>query len=177
MDVNDADRFTQHPESNLQRINTDLQAGHLAYLIYTSGSTGKPKGVMVSHRNLVSATFARRLAYGELGRFLLLSSFSFDSSVAGIFGSLLYGGTLIIAPRDVVRDPLCLNQEVERLGVQSLLCVPSLYKHFLEYPVRCEHKNLSRVIVAGEVCPPDLVAKSAEKEPQAELFNEYGPTE
>ncbi|HEY2391553.1 MAG TPA: amino acid adenylation domain-containing protein [Candidatus Angelobacter sp.] len=177
VDVNDADKFRQQPESNLQRVGTGLQAGHLAYLIYTSGSTGKPKGVMVSHQNLVSATFARRLAYGELGRFLLLSSFSFDSSVAGIFGSLMYGGTLIIAPRDVVRDPLCLNQEVERLGVQSLLCVPSLYKHFLEYPVRCEHKNLSRVIVAGEVCPPDLVAKSAEKEPQVELFNEYGPTE
>ncbi len=177
VDVNDAGRFRHQPESNLQLIATGLKASHMAYLIYTSGSTGKAKGVMVSHQNLLSSTFARKLAYGDLGRFLLLSSISFDSSVAGIFGSLIYGGTLIIAGRDVVRDPLCFNQEVQHLGVESLLCVPSLYKHFLEYPIRREAKKLWRVIVAGEVCPVDLVAKSAQEEPQVELFNEYGPTE
>jgi amino acid adenylation domain-containing protein len=173
LDLTDA-VWSSQPESNLEAAGT----GHVAYVVYTSGSTGKPKGVMVSHQNLVSSTFARKLAYGELGRFLLLSSISFDSSVAGIFGSLLHGGTLIIANSDVVRDPLRLNQEVQRLGVESLLCVPSLYKHFLEYSVGSEKKKqLSRVIVAGEVCPPDLVAKSARQEPPVELFNEYGPSE
>ena len=178
LDLTDA-VWSSQPESNLE-AGSKLRVGHghLAYVIYTSGSTGKPKGVMVSHQNLVSSTFARKLAYGELGRFLLLSSISFDSSVAGIFGSLLHGGTLIIANSDVVRDPVRLNQEVQRLGVESLLCVPSLYKHFLEYSVGSEKKKqLSRVIVAGEVCPPDLVAKSARQEPQVELFNEYGPSE
>ena len=179
LDLTDA-VWSSQPESNLEAVGSKLSVGHghLAYVIYTSGSTGKPKGVMVSHQNLVSSTFARKLAYGELGRFLLLSSISFDSSVAGIFGSLLHGGTLIIASSDVVRDPLRLNQEVQRLGVESLLCVPSLYKHCLEYSVGSENKKqLSRVIVAGEVCPPDLVAKSARHEPQVELFNEYGPSE
>jgi acyl-coenzyme A synthetase/AMP-(fatty) acid ligase len=151
----------------------------LAYLLYTSGSTGKPKGVMVSHQNLVSSTFARKLAYGKLGRFLLLSSISFDSSVAGIFGSLLYGGTLIIAPDDLVHDSLRLLQAVQRLRVESLLCIPSLYQYLLEYSAADgdQMKYLSRVIVAGEVCPPELVAKSKQKHPQVELFNEYGPTE
>jgi amino acid adenylation domain-containing protein len=179
LDLTDA-VWSSQPESNLEAAGSKLSVGHghLAYVVYTSGSTGKPKGVMVSQQNLVSSTFARKLAYGESGRFLLLSSISFDSSVAGIFGSLLYGGTLIIANSDVVRDPLRLNQEVQRLGVESLLCVPSLYKHFLEYSVGSEKKKqLSRVIVAGEVCPPDLVAKSAQQEPQVELFNEYGPSE
>jgi amino acid adenylation domain-containing protein len=178
LDLTDA-VWSSQPESNLEAgSKLSVGHGHLAYVIYTSGSTGKPKGVMVSHQNLVSSTFARKLAYGELGRFLLLSSISFDSSVAGIFGSLLHGGTLIIANSDVVRDPLRLNQEIQRLGVESLLCVPSLYKHYLEYSVGSEKKKqLSRVIVAGEVCPPDLVAKSARQEPQVELFNEYGPSE
>jgi amino acid adenylation domain-containing protein len=172
----DASAWSSQPENN--PTNLGLIFGHLAYVIYTSGSTGRPKGVMVSHQNLVSSTFARKLAYGGLGRFLLLSSISFDSSVAGIFGSLLHGGTLIIAPDDLVHDPLRLNQEVQRLGVETLLCVPSLYKHFLECPVDGEQKSeLSRVIIAGEVCPPDLEAKSAQHQPQVELFNEYGPTE
>ncbi len=179
LDLTDA-VWSSQPNSNLEAVGSKLSVGHghLAYVVYTSGSTGKPKGVMVSHQNLVSSTFSRKVAYGELGRFLLLSSISFDSSVAGIFGSLLHGGTLIIASSDVVRDPLRLNQEVQRLGVESLLCVPSLYKHCLEYSVGSENKtDLSRVIVAGEVCPPDLVAKSARQEPQVELFNEYGPSE
>jgi amino acid adenylation domain-containing protein len=178
VDLTDTSTWASQPESNPEAAGMGMTPGHLAYVVYTSGSSGKPKGVMVSHLNLVSSTFARKLVYGGLGRFLLLSSISFDSSVAGIFGSLLQGGTLIIASSDVVRDPLRLKQEVQRLGVESLLCVPSLYRHFLEYSVGSENKNqLSRVMVAGEVCPPDLVAKSALQQPQAELFNEYGPSE
>ncbi len=176
LDLTGAAAWSSRSDGN--PANLGLVPEHLAYVLYTSGSTGKPKGVMVSHQNLVSSTFARKVAYGKFGRFFLLSSISFDSSVAGIFGSLLYGGTLIIAHGDLVHDPLRLNQEVQRLRVESLLCVPSLYRHFLEYPVGCEQKKqLSRVIVAGEACPPDLVAKSAQQQPQVELFNEYGPTE
>jgi amino acid adenylation domain-containing protein len=175
LDLTDA-VWRDQPESNMEVVG--VAPGHLAYVVYTSGSTGKPKGVMVSHHNLGSSTFARKLAYGESGRFLLLSSISFDSSVAGIFGSLLHGGTLIIPNNDMVRDPLLLHREVQRLRVESLLCVPSLYKHFLEYSVGDVKKGqLSRVIVAGEICPPDLVATSARQEPQIELFNEYGPSE
>lgn len=175
LDLTDADWNSQQ-ESNPTHLG--LLPEHLAYVLYTSGSTGKPKGVMVSHRNLVSSTFARKQAYDKLGRFLLLSSISFDSSVAGIFGSLLYGGTLIIAPDDLVHDPLRLLQEIQHLHVESLLCVPSLYRYLLESPADAEQKKyLSRVIVAGEACPPDLVGKSAQQHPQVELFNEYGPTE
>jgi amino acid adenylation domain-containing protein len=176
LDFTDA-AWNSQEESNPEAAAPESIAGHLAYVLYTSGSTGRPKGVMVSHQNLVNSTFARKRAYGTLGRFLLLSSISFDSSVAGIFGSLLHGGTLIIAPDELVHDPMRLHQEVQRLRVESLLCVPSLYKHFLECPVGEQKSQLSRGIVAGEVCSPDLVAKSAQHQPQVELFNEYGPTE
>ena len=175
LDFTDSSSWNSLPESDPTAV---MDPEHLAYIVYTSGSTGKPKGVMVSHRNLVSSTFARNLAYGNSERFLLLSSISFDSSVAGIFGSLLYGSTLIIASNDVVRDPVRLNQQVRSVKVDSLLCVPSFYRHFLDSPARGERKTqLSRVIVAGEVCSPDLVARSLLQEPQIELFNEYGPSE
>lgn len=65
---------------------------HLAYVIYTSGSTGKPKGVLVNHKNLLHSTNARTIFYREpVGNYLLLSSYAFDSSVAGIFWTLTQG--------------------------------------------------------------------------------------
>jgi len=166
----------------------DLEAGkiqllqqvkpqHLAYVIYTSGSTGKPKGVMVTHDNLVKSTLARRLAYGSFGRFLLLSPISFDSSVAGIFGTITNAGTLLIAEQRVIYDLSALDELIQRLQVESFLAVPSLYDQLLEYSADNNPGQLSRVIVAGEACSPALVRKSAQKKPNTQLFNEYGPTE
>ncbi|WP_152974586.1 AMP-binding protein, partial [Pseudomonas asplenii] len=59
-------------------------------------------------------------------RFLLLSSIAFDSSVAGIFGTLLSGGTLCIPDADTARDPEAIARFIDAQAVTTLLCVPSL---------------------------------------------------
>ncbi len=75
-------------------------ANDLAYLIYTSGSTGAPKAVEISHSALSFSTQVRMAAYETPVRaYLLLSSFAFDSSVAGIFWTLAQGGRLVLPPR------------------------------------------------------------------------------
>ncbi|MBV8892444.1 MAG: AMP-binding protein, partial [Acidobacteria bacterium] len=115
---------------------------------------------------------------GEFGRFLLVSPIWFDSSVAGIFGTLTNAGTLLIATRDMLQDPARLNQYIQRGQVDTLLCVPSLYQQLLSYSATlADESRLGRVIVAGEPCPPTLVQESKRKRPQVVLFNEYGPTE
>jgi amino acid adenylation domain-containing protein len=155
-----------------------LEPGHLAYVIYTSGSTGTPKGVMVEHRQLAASTAARHAYYGPSGPFLLLSSMSFDSSVAGIFGTLCAGQTLHIASADAVRDPGLLAAQIGQLGIATLLCVPSLYSHLRE--CLAESARLTRplhVIVAGEPCPPALAQPLTVNGQRIDVFNEYGPTE
>ncbi|HKH48757.1 MAG TPA: amino acid adenylation domain-containing protein [Thermoanaerobaculia bacterium] len=153
-------------------------AGHLAYVIYTSGSTGRPKGVGVSHGNLVHSTLAR-LAYYErpVKSFLLLSSFAFDSSVAGIFGSLCQGGTLVLPDGGPQLDPVQLNALIASAGITHMLALPSLYSALLAEARPGEHASLKTVIVAGEACPADLVARHHDRCPGALLYNEYGPTE
>ncbi|MBM7119958.1 amino acid adenylation domain-containing protein [Dyella kyungheensis] len=170
--------FESYTETNLDAAETGLKPQHLAYVIYTSGSTGKPKGVMVEHRNLVASTRARHAAYGETGRFLLLSPIYFDSSVAGIFGTLTNAGTLVVAEQSVIRDASQLDDMLREQRIDTLLCVPSLYGNYLDFS-DSQHRDrrLTKVIVAGEACPPTLLAKSALREPQATVFNEYGPTE
>ena len=151
---------------------------HLAYVIYTSGSTGRPKGVMASHRGLVASTAARALVYRErVTSFLLLSSYSFDSSVAGIFWTLSDGGTLLLPPRGAERDPEAIGALVAARRPSHLLAVPSLYSLLLDEDGGRPLAGLRTGIVAGEACPPELVTKHRELLPATALFNEYGPTE
>ncbi|MEO8257698.1 MAG: amino acid adenylation domain-containing protein [Acidobacteriota bacterium] len=148
-----------------------------AYVIYTSGSTGDPKGVVVSHRNLLHSTEARGRYYATAPhRLLLTPSFAFDSSVAGIFWTLSQGGALVLADADDQRDPARLRGLIRTHEVSDLLCIPTLYREILA-GTPTELRSLTRVIVAGESCPSDLVALHRQRLVGTALFNEYGPTE
>ena len=149
-----------------------------AYVIFTSGSTGKPKGVPIPHRNLAHSTAARSDVYRHrVESFLLVSSFAFDSSVAGIFWTLSQGGKLML-PEDG------FEQEIGQLaalfaehGVTHTLGLPSLHKLVLESAENGQLDSLRTVIVAGESCPAELIRLHRERLPDTELYNEYGPTE
>jgi len=159
-------------------IKPEANAENLCYAIYTSGSTGKPKGTLITHRNLVHSTFARFEYYKEpLSSFLLLSSFAFDSSVAGIFWTLCSGGTLAIPVEGMQHSPAQLAGIVKHSHISHLLCLPSLYAAILEHGHGNALASLRVVIVAGEACAPEIVGRHAANAAQANLYNEYGPTE
>ena len=151
---------------------------NLAYLIFTSGSTGKPKGVMVEHRNLVFSTKARFAYYPErVTGYVLISSFSFDSSVAGIFWTLCSGGNLILPQEGLQQDPREITRLIDHWQASHFLCLPSLYSLILEPASSNKLKSLRAVIVAGESCPKSLVERHSKFAPNTALYNEYGPTE
>lgn len=151
---------------------------NIAYIIYTSGSTGRAKGVMATHRNAVASTRARLEHYAApVTGFLLLSSISFDSSLAGLFWTLFQGGRLHIPSETMRRDPGALMRLVERASVSHLLCLPSFYSALLQVASPESGASLRCCIVAGEVCKRDVADHHFAKLPHAALFNEYGPTE
>ncbi len=151
---------------------------NLAYIIYTSGSTGKPKGVAVTHANVVRSTQARFHAYSHpVEGFLLLSSYIFDSSVAGIFWTLSQGGRLVLPAEGSEMNPRKLGQLLSGNRITHFLCLPSLYRVLLDSIARTDLVHLKTVIVAGEACPADLIQKHDAVLPQVSFFNEYGPTE
>ncbi|HEX8475590.1 MAG TPA: amino acid adenylation domain-containing protein [Pyrinomonadaceae bacterium] len=150
----------------------------LAYIIYTSGSTGRPKGVQITHANAVHSTWARFEYYPQrVKAFLLLSPFAFDSSVAGIFWTLGQGGALVIPPRDARSDLRVLDGLIAEHKISHLLALPSLYSQLLEYGTPETLALLSVVIVAGEACPKELLARHLTALPRTRFYNEYGPTE
>jgi len=149
-----------------------------AYIIYTSGSTGQPKGVAVSHKNLLHSTLARTHYYREpLGCFLLLSSFAFDSSVAGIFWTLSQGGCLCLPQQEDLSDPAALAGLIKQHRVTHLLALPSFYTAIVNDRNLAQLNTLQAVIVAGEACSGDIAAEHHRKLPEVRFYNEYGPTE
>jgi amino acid adenylation domain-containing protein len=181
------------PKSNCEFVALDLtllagesdaeakvqvSADQPAYVIYTSGSTGRPKGVVITHGKLAVSTAARLEYYREpIANYLLLSSFAFDSSIAGIFWSLAQGGTLTIPREGTHQDPQQLLRLIQNYKVSHLLALPSFYQVILEQAEVSEVSSLRTVIVAGEACSRELVERHYAKLPKATLYNEYGPTE
>lgn len=156
----------------------DSAPADLAYVLYTSGTSGRPKGVPITHRNLVHSTEARGQVYGETpDAFLLLSSFTFDSSIAGIFWTLASGGRLVLPRRRLEQDLDALLALVRDHRVTHTLCLPSLYALILREAAPADLASLRTVILAGEACPAVLVQAHHQSLPGVRLFNEYGPTE
>jgi len=172
----DLDIINQESNINLDCLTS---SHHLAYVIYTSGSTGKPKGVMVEQRNLIESTKARLKYYPTSPHnFLLLSSISFDSSIAGIFWSLISGGTIVLPENVKNIDVNNILDHIQKYQISHLLCVPSFYKTLLEHQKDCYNIHpLSTVIVAGEKFDDLLINQHKEHLALSSLFNEYGPTE
>lgn len=156
-----------------------LTSNSPVYVIFTSGSTGRPKGVLVSHGNLDSSNQARINFYNVSSstRFLLLSSFSFDSSVAGLYSTLSGGGTLCLIDGNNVSEFESVADAINDMQVTHTLMVPSLYGVLLPNVDTNKLASLKSVIVAGERCPQALIETHQKMMNSCELVNEYGPTE
>ena len=171
----DASAIAREPETPPLPV---LAPESAAYVIYTSGSTGRPKGVVVTHANVVHSTMARLAYYREGVRsFLLLSSFAFDSSVAGLFGTLAQGGQVVLPLAGEVLEPGRLGELMDQHGVSHLLTVPSLYRLLIEQIPAAQWHSVRSVILAGEACGNDLLVKHGRRLPGVKMCNEYGPTE
>lgn len=172
--LREASTSTPQKQPELPAVHPD----QLAYIIYTSGSTGLPKGVPITHHNLLHSTAARFDFYEENPEaFLLLSSFSFDSSVAGIFWTLCSGGTLVIPPKRIEQDMEALSGLIEKQRISHTLMLPSLYHLLLTHSEKEKLNSLKVVMVAGESCSPNVVQSHFQTLASAKLYNEYGPTE
>ncbi|MEV0662924.1 amino acid adenylation domain-containing protein [Actinomadura luteofluorescens] len=84
-----------------------IDPDHPAYVIYTSGSTGRPKGVVIPHQNVVRLLRSTEewFDFGPEDVWTLFHSYAFDFSVWELWGSLLYGGRLVVVPYLTSRSP------------------------------------------------------------------------
>lgn len=141
----------------------------LAYILYTSGTTGAPKGVAVTHGNLTQMVAAMNSSLPDTLVWAQCHSYGFDVSVWEIWGTLLFGGRLVVVPESVAASPpdFAALLVAERVTVveQNPSAAAVLPTHGLD--------SLT-LIVGGEACPSDVVDQWA---PGRLMINAYGPTE
>ncbi|WP_170247387.1 non-ribosomal peptide synthetase, partial [Nonomuraea zeae] len=160
--------------TNADRVMA-LTSANPAYVIYTSGSTGRPKGVVVPHGALVNflADMRTRFAPGPADHVLAVTTIAFDIAAVEIYLPLISGARVVLAAKDVVRDPHRLGALIADSGITIAQATPSLWHALLSTDPAIAHGV--RVLVGGEALPPSLAATMVEH--AAEVTNLYGPTE
>ncbi|MDB4951689.1 MAG: Malonyl CoA-acyl carrier protein transacylase [Gemmatimonadetes bacterium] len=153
-------------------LTSKATAGNAAYAIYTSGSTGKPKGVVIEHRSTVTVLDWLRETVTDEERSCVLgsTSISFDVSIAEIFGTLCWGGKLVL-----VENALSLAELGESAGIKLAAMVPSAAQELLRMggiPSTVRSLNLG-----GEPLPNALAQALYALPSIDKVLNLYGPTE
>jgi len=157
----------------------------IAYVLFTSGSTGIPKGVQVHHAAVVNLVKYMQATYPlqAQGVVLFKSPYTFDGSIWELFGALLCGGCIYIAPPDSERDPAFLTDVLRQSGTHFTFFVPAMLHLWLSYleasPAQAPGLMLRWVSVGGDVLDATLVKRfyAIFKWPETQLINVYGPTE
>ncbi|MEU3199949.1 amino acid adenylation domain-containing protein [Streptomyces sp. NPDC006996] len=163
-------------------IEDGTDSDDIAYVLFTSGSTGTPKGVAIRHRSVVRLFDATRDAFGFRPDSVWLNSAeaTFDVSVWEIFGALVHGGRVVIAPRDVVRDPEALVRLTVASRVTILTTSPTAFTGFRDAALAADAdvSSLRHIVFCAEALNPLMLEPWFERWPDGpELINMYGITE
>ncbi|NLD48503.1 MAG: non-ribosomal peptide synthase/polyketide synthase, partial [Clostridiaceae bacterium] len=168
--------------SNGADVQRRAQPSDLAYIIYTSGSTGKPKGVMIEHKSAVNILDCLQKKYPltQKDTYLLKTAYTFDVSVAELFGWFFEGGRLAILRDGDEKDPLGIVEAIKKYSVTHINFVPSMFNIFTSILDNSQVEaleSLRYIFLAGEAVQPASIKKFYSLCDKIRLENIYGPTE
>lgn len=146
---------------------------------YTSGTTGFPKGVMLTHYNIVNNGFFT----GEAMQFtaddklcVCVPLFHCFGIVLATMNCLTHGSTQVMVERF---DPLVVLASIHKERCTALYDVPTMFIAELNHPMfnLFDVSSLRTGIMAGALCPIELMRQVTEKLHVTHITSVYGLTE
>jgi amino acid adenylation domain-containing protein/non-ribosomal peptide synthase protein (TIGR01720 family) len=177
----DGEDLSDIDNSPTSGISSYISPNQLAYVIYTSGSTGQPKGVMIEHGSLMNYLINSKTRYtsdaeGNSGSFIHLS-YTFDASITALFMPLLAGKLIVIASTQVVN--VFDDKNLWEYAPYDFIKLTPVHLSLLSdvVPETNRRRLTNKFVVGGEALLLGHFDHYLEKGLDAEVVNEYGPTE
>ncbi|GHT55883.1 AMP-binding protein [Bacteroidia bacterium] len=163
----------------LNELKSKVTCRDVANMQYTSGTTGFPKGVMLTHYNIVNNGYFT----GEGMHFTpddklccCVPLFHCFGVVLATMACLTHGTTQVMVERF---DPLLVLASVHKERCTVLYGVPTMFIAEMNHPMfsMFDVSSLRTGIMAGALCPIELMRKVTDKLHVTYITSVYGLTE
>lgn len=164
----------------VQDIQATLQFDDAINIQYTSGTTGFPKGATLSHHNILNNGYfvGESQNFTDQDRLIIpVPLYHCFGMVMGNLGCMTHGATMIY-PTDGF-EPQAVLEAVEKEKATALYGVPTMFIAELDHPDfdKYDLSTLRTGIMAGSICPAELMKSVNEKMNMREVQIAYGMTE
>ncbi|HZV82937.1 MAG TPA: AMP-binding protein [Geobacteraceae bacterium] len=172
-------RGSEVTDAELAAVEATLDHHDVINMQYTSGTTGFPKGVMLTHHNLINNGFhiGECMKFTDKDRLCIpVPFFHCFGSVLAVMASVTHGTAMI--PVEIF-DPLKVLQTIEKEKCTAVHGVPTMFIAELEHPEFSNYdlSTLRTGIMAGSVCPIEVMKRAVKDMHLTEITSVYGQTE
>ncbi len=165
---------------NLARIGERLQFDDPINIQFTSGTTGNPKGTMLTHHNILNNGYfiAETIKLTPKDAVsIAVPLFHCFGMVIGNIACVTHGSTMVY--HDQVFNPLENLKAIEEEKCTAAYGVPTMFINMLDHPefTKFDLSSLRTGVMAGTICPMEVMKKVIDKMHMSEVTICYGMTE
>jgi len=164
----------------MNEVQNSLSFDNPINIQYTSGTTGTPKGATLSHHNILNngRIVAENMNFTNRDRLIIpLPLYHCFGMVLGNLGCITHGATMIYPSESF--DPKTVLEAIQDEKATALFGVPTMFIAELNHPDFDDYDlaSLRTGIMAGSLCPTEVMKKVNDLMNMSEIEIAYGMTE